>query len=282
MKNIAFTFGSLIGLALLGPFLGGCLGDDSAVGLEGTLNNACYPNSGMNNGLCQTPLVCVMNTCIAPTGAGGDDASGGSTPDGSSPSPDATTMADSSKPPSEGGSSPDATQGTMDGAQPMDGGQMTEAGGPANVVTNGDFSVSTSGQTYWGVVAGNGTLTISNGMGCVAVPANSNATLGWPEAPNTMGTPILAADSYTLKYTAFAMTGGNLTVNAKIGQTMSPYTADYSTNDNVTAGPTPFTHTFTPSSGDDSSAGIAFMIPQTGNVTGPTTVCFQNVSLVQN
>jgi hypothetical protein len=97
-----------------------------------------------------------------------------------------------------------------------------------------------------------------------------------------MGTPIMGADSYTLKYTAFAMAGGNLTVNAKIGQTMSPYTADFSTNDNVTAGPTPFTHMFTPSSGDDPSAGIAFTIPQTGNVTSATTVCFQNVSLIQN
>src|ERR1700685_3663376 len=142
MKNIAFNFGSLIALAFLGPFLGGCLGDDSGVGLEGTLNNACYPNSGTNNGICQTPLVCVMNTCIAATGSGGD-ASGGSSPDASSPSSDATTPADSSTKPGDGGSSPDATQGA-DATQTMDGGQTMDSSGPVNVVTNGDFSMGTT------------------------------------------------------------------------------------------------------------------------------------------
>jgi len=283
MKSIAFSCGSLIGLALLGPFLGGCFGDDSTEGLEGTLNNACYPNSGTNPGLCQTPLVCVRNTCIAPTGTGGTDASGGSSLDASSAPPDATTMDDSSNPSSDGGSIPDATQG-MDATQSMD------SSGLVNVVTNGDFSMGTTGgmTPYWSIVSGNGTLMANNGMGCVSVGANQTATLGWPEAPATTGTPIVAADSYTLEYTAFTMTGGNVSIDAKVGQTSGQYLSDFETGggtmnpDPVTPTATPFTHTFNPENGDDPSAGIAFMIPQTGTVTAATIVCFQNVSLIQN
>ena len=98
------------------------------------------------------------------------------------------------------------------------------------------------------------------------------------------GASLLGADTYTLAYTAFSMTGGNVTIDAKVGQTMQPFTADFETTgagDAVTAAPTPFTHTFTPNYSDP-SAGIAFTIPQTGNVNATTTVCFEKVSLAQN
>jgi hypothetical protein len=171
----------------------------------------------------------------------------------------------------------DATESTDAPASMMDTG-----GSGVNVVTNGDFSMGTM---YWSTVAGNGAFTVNNGMGCVAVPANGNSTLGWPEAPNPTGVPLTAGASYTLKYTAVSMLGGNVSVDAKVGQTMQPYNADFETSANngdpVTAASATFTHTFTAMNAD-SSAGIAFAVPQMGSVTPATTVCFQNVSLVQN
>ncbi len=286
MKTLTREIGSLLFVALLAPFSGACFGDDSTA-CEGALNCACYPNSAGNVGICQTPLVCVKNICVA-AGSSGPDASG-PLPDSSITFPDATTAGDDATT-----SSPDSTSGGDDATMMMMGMDATESadapssmmdtggGGPGvNVVTNGDFSMGTM---YWGTVGGNGTFMVNGGMGCVAVPANGNSTLGWPEAPNPTGVPLMAGTSYTLKYTAVSTMGGNVSVDAKVGQTMQPYNADFETSanqDSVTGAPMTFTHTFTAMNAD-SSAGIAFMVPQMGNVTPATTVCFQNVSLIQN
>jgi hypothetical protein len=275
MKNITFGLGSLLGLALLVPLSGGCFGDDSSA-CEGALNCACYPNSANNVGLCETPLVCTNNKCVA---AGTTV----SLPDASTGTLDAT-LSDAPIESGEAAPTSDATVVGMDATPSADAPSGVEAGAGGNLVTNGNFSITTSGSDYWGIVSGSGTLTVSGDMGCVAVPANNNATLGWPEAPNPTGLSLSGSASYTLEYTAFSMMGGNVTVDAKVGQTMQPFNADFETmSDMVTSTPTPFTHTFTPEMGNDSSAGIAFMIPPPGgNVTAATTVCFENVSLVQN
>jgi hypothetical protein len=275
MKTIVFGCASLLGLALLVPALGACFGDDSGAACEGTMGCACYPNSGGNPGLCEAPLVCVMNACVTasitvPPAADASTSTDATVADGAPPTGDAAPSGDAT-------TAMDATP-TGDGAQSME-----ASGGGTNLVTNGDFSMGTG---YWSVVAGAGTFTVNNGMGCVAVQPNGNATLGWPEAPNPTGLSLAGADSYTLTYTAFSMTGGNVSVDAKVGQTMSPYMADFETmmgeGDPVTAAPTKFTHTFTPNYSDP-SAGIAFAIPQApNNATAATTVCFENVSLVQN
>jgi hypothetical protein len=273
MKTIAFGFASLLGLAVLVPITG-CFGDDSSATCEGILNCACYPNSMGNPGLCESPLVCVANTCVAKADAAAPPAADASS------STDGAVAADATKA-GEAGPSGDATMG--DAAQTSDGAQSLESGLPAgNLVTNGDFSMGTS---YWSVVAGAGTLSVNDSMGCVAVQPGGNATLGWPEAPNPTGLSLSGANSYTLTYTAFSMTGGNVSVDAKVGQTMQPYTADFETaagsGDAVAAAPKKFTHMFTPMYSDP-SAGIAFAVPQTGNVSAATTVCFEDVSLVQN
>jgi hypothetical protein len=279
MKNTTFVFGSLFGLALLGPLLAGCFGDDSNAAScnEGTLRCACYPNSPGNNGLCQTGLVCLSNVCVAMTVTTSPEASTASD----------ATVGDGPHVSVEAGSTSDTSTGA-DSSPSGDGSQtMPESGSSGtNLVTNGDFSMSTPGNDYWGIVAGNGTITVSGGMGCVAVPAGQMATLGWPEAPNTMGASLTGSASYTLSYKAFSMMGGNVLVDAKVGQTTGQYVADFETQmndgDPVTTTPTTFTHMFTPPNGDDPSAGIAFMIPQSGSAAAATTVCFEDVGLVQN
>ncbi len=283
MKMIAFRVGSVLGWALFGPLFAGCWSDNTpSTCNEGTLRCACYPNSGNYNGLCQEGLVCVSNVCVAATDASVSTAPDASlapdatTPDASQTSSDVSSMSDVSLA-SEVSNGSDASQ-TADGSQAAE-----ESGSQGNLVTNGNFAITTSGNDYWGIVAGSGTLTVMNGMGCVAVPASQSATLGWPEAPNSTGPNLSTSASYTLSYTASATSA--ITVDAKVGWTMSPYYAIFETpSDMVGTSPTTFTHPFS-AAGDaavemgDMSAGIAFAFSAgaSGNM-----VCFQNISLIEN
>jgi hypothetical protein len=114
-------------------------------------------------------------------------------------------------------------------------------------------------------------------------PGN-NVQLAWPQGG---GTPfaLTAGTSYTFSYQAMATVP--VTIDAKVGYTMPNYTADFETaagaGDAVGTSLTSFTHTWMEMSGGDTSTGLAFTIPQSGDEpTGETQICFANVSLVQN
>jgi len=270
MKKIHFGFAALLGLALLSALLGGCFGDDSAA-CEGSEGCNCYPNPA-GNGLCETPLVCVLNVCKAVTG--------GSLPDASSQT-DATVAHDSpvstdGVSPSDGSHGTDVAQGT-DAAQTM----QDTGGAGTNLITNGDFSM---GQTDWAIVSGTGTISTPTGQLCVSVASGQVAILGWPETPGAPNLPLTAGASYTLSYMAMATPA--VIVDAKVGHTTSPYTADFETptgSDAVTTSFTSFEHPFTaPTNPAETSAGVAFQIPQTGNAAAAEMVCFEMVSLVEN
>jgi hypothetical protein len=147
-------------------------------------------------------------------------------------------------------------------------------GGATNLITNGDFS---QGMTLWNTVNGTQTITVTNGELCVDSPAGTVVTLAWPQNSTGPALTLSMSASYTFSYKARA-TSMNVTVDAKVGHTASPYTADFETaSDAVTTSEQPFTHTFTPAQ-DDSSTGLAFMFTS----TNAQSVCFQAVSLVQN
>jgi hypothetical protein len=245
MRTLPFWLALFLAAVFLGTTLGGCQ-SGSASACQGAVRCNCYPNSTCNSG-----LSCLSNVCVAASGSSGGQPNPG---DDAATAEDAS-QGDSQEPPAD--DSPVAN--------------------PANVVTNGDFS---QGATNWSIVAGNGTFTASGGKGCVAVDAtqlNQTVTLGWPEPPGSPGAVLLPGDSYTFSYSA-ASTTAPVSLDAKVGQTTSPYTADFETaSDPVTTTAGPFSHTFTASTGDP-SAGIAFAFM----ATAPETVCFQNVSLVQN
>ncbi len=171
----------------------------------------------------------------------------------------------------DAGPKTDATQDATDSVAPG-----------TNLVTNGDFSM---GQNHWAIVAGNGSITTPvGGQLCVSVASNNMAVLGWPEPPNTPGIPLSAGASYTLTYSAMASAA--VTVDAKVGHTTSPYATDFDTQTNsdaVTPSFNTFTHPFTaPTNPAETSAGLAFAIPQSGNVSSAEMVCFESVSLVEN
>jgi hypothetical protein len=151
----------------------------------------------------------------------------------------------------------------------------------ANLIANGDFS---RGQDLWAINAGMGVVTVQNGQLCVAVAAGQYAVLGWPSPPGTPGLPLAPGASYQFSYIAQATPP--VAIDAKVGHTVAPYAPDFDTplpGDPIPSAFMPFAHPFTaPTSPAENSAGVAFLIPETGTTRGPVQVCFLNVSLVQN
>jgi hypothetical protein len=229
----------------------------------------CFPQPEPVNGVCLTSSS--VANIMGGGGAGGTDASG-----------------DSPLLLTDGGGANDGTGvGVTDGPPTSDAPVTSETGGgdaPAtstNLITNGNFS---SGTTNWTLQNGAGSAAVAAGSGQLCITGiTSSVLLTWPTT-GVPGAALTGGASYTFSYMAMATVP--LTVDAKVGETNSPYTADFETAtgmDAVTATLSPFTHTFTEPAAGDTSAGIAFTIPQTGNVpAGETTVCFANVSLVQN
>jgi hypothetical protein len=234
----------------------------------GTCNTGltCFGQPSPINGVCLTESS--LAALIASGGTGGMDASG-----------------DSPLLLTDGGGANDGT-GVTDAPQTSDTPVVTsEAGGndtgspSTNLITNGNFS---NGTTDWTLQNGAGTAAVASGQLCIT-GITSSVLLTWPTT-GVPGAALTAGASYTFSYMAMATVP--LTVDAKVGETNSPYNPDYDTptgSDAVTTTLSPFTHTFTEPAAGDTSAGIAFTIPQGGTVPGgETQVCFANVSLVQN
>jgi hypothetical protein len=158
----------------------------------------------------------------------------------------------------------------------------TDATGP-NLITNGDFSM---GANYWTITSGSGAITTDEGPPpqlCVTVPSGQTVTLSW--TPAAGGIMLSPGASYTFSYSAMATPG--VMVEAKLGHSSDPYTPDFTGYNMVTT-----TRTAFPSSpfaaptadAEETSAGLAFFIPPLGmgTTSANTTVCFENVSLVEN
>lgn len=249
---IPFAFLGLSASAWVGCF------SDSSGPAAGTLAGPCRADKTCNAG-----LVCSANQCIQSIGAcGPTDAQA---PVDAASSDDGSVAPDSGSPPSDDGGSSVTDAPAADESTPTPG---------TNLITNGDFS---QGQTLWGLVSGSAPIAVNNGELCVTLSANSGVTLAWPQQA-TMPAPVLSMSaSYTFSYKARA-SQMPVTVDAKVGHTESPFTADFETgNDGVTTSLQTFTHMFTPPQ-DDSSTGLAF------SFSSPVMqdVCFQSVSLVQN
>jgi len=176
-----------------------------------------------------------------------------------------------------------ADMGPEDVGPDMDAAENEASTGP-NLITNGDFAMGT---IYWGLYQQMGgsssitTPTSSPPQLCVTVPAGASVILGW--TPAAGGIMLSPGASYTFSYSAMATPA--VTVEAKVGHSDFPYTADFDGFDPVPTTLTVFTSPpFAAPTADaaETSAGIEFTIPSTGTVASTETICFENVSLVQN
>jgi hypothetical protein len=140
---------------------------------------------------------------------------------------------------------------------------------------------------YWGVTEGTGTLSIAGGQLCVAVTANEQVTLGWPEDDNAAedaaapaGVVLTAGQSYTFSYAIQTTTTTGVTVIAKVSNTNGPdYTPlDFQAMDPATNLLEAQTLTFTLGTTGDTSAGLAFTFTSSAD----QSICIANVSLSQN
>ena len=116
---------------------------------------------------------------------------------------------------------------------------------------------------------------MNNGQYCVSNLSGASPLFGW----QNMSTPLVLMNgqSYTLSYRA---SGSNSAVlHIKVAHAVSPYTPDdYKTNpdDQLTGSLQTFTHTFTPTAGNDDNTGVAFFVMAGQNI------CIANVVLVAN
>lgn len=144
------------------------------------------------------------------------------------------------------------------------GGDTGSGGTPGNnLIANGDFS---SGATNWHTESGTGNV---NGSGAYCVGSPGGSTLVGYSAPS--GTMLSLSGSYKLTFQA----SGAGTVHVKVGMAVSPYGADYEGNSSINSSLQTYTHMFTAT---DNNAGIAFTFMNAGT----STVCLDNITLVQN
>ena len=241
---------------------GACIGAGAA-----TLTVAAGAASGA------TPLMVAHTTqCTSVTaGTGGvsGGGSGGATGAGGSQSGSGGDGSGSGG----NGSGGNGSGGSSGGAGGMTGTGGSTNGGP-NLVTNGDFSGGANG---WGLPAmlGQVSQNVTNGQFCVMLQQLSSVTIGYPSG-GVSPFQITGGAAYTFSYQASST--GNLSVEAKVGQTQTPYDATGSDfmNESVNGSLQTITHTFMRAS-TDPSMGVAF------NVSGgPGTFCIDNVSITAN
>ena len=145
------------------------------------------------------------------------------------------------------------------------GGNTGSGGGTPgnNLLANGDFS---GGATNWHTENGTGNV---NGSGAYCVGSPGGSTLVGYSAPS--GTMLSLSGPYKLTFQA----SGAGTVHVKVGMAVSPYGADYEGNSSISNSPQTYTHMFTTT---DNNAGLAFTFMNAGT----STVCLDNIALVQN
>jgi hypothetical protein len=268
-------------MAPLGAFLALACGGapdtlDFCVGAE---HCACAVNATCNAG-----LVCVKTLCVAPETTATSTSSVLLTSTFSSSS-------GSSSFPSSSSSSSSQTFASMIDAGSSDASPATDhdtGSNPdatvtygVNLITNGDFSQGTG---FWTVTNESGNQPVNpmlvDGGYCVDIDPSDSVVIGWPADPSR-GAELVGGVSYALTYSAWTSRSG-VSIDAKVGQVKSPYSADFETTDDVQTQSRTFSHTFVAAM--DDVVGVAFAPSVSGGggtATGSTfMLCIADVSLV--
>ncbi len=263
MKEVSVSLHSLAAIACTAILFGSCGGNSERrlVGEVGGVSNFAGNSSMSSNG-----------GYGAGAGALGGTASLGGSPGNST-----------------GGTTNGNAQGGASnvGGQPSLGGTSSVSecnANPNNLVTNGDFCDGSNhwNVTYSGTIATDYSTSTDSGSFCIQNNTDVYAalTLGWPLSTES-GVVLESGSSYTFSYSA----GGTaLTLVAKVGLTVSPWTAAFSSDDTIGTTVNDYSHTFTASS-VLGPVGVAFIISDPSVLSYfyyPGQVCFDNVSLVKN
>jgi hypothetical protein len=121
---------------------------------------------------------------------------------------------------------------------------------------------------YWNLEDTPTTDQVQNGIWCVNFTNTTLAIPGWPE---DIAMALSLSGNYTFSFKALS-TSQYVTVKAKVGRVLSPYTADF--EDTFTP-PTELTQFIYSFSANDPQAGVAFEI----RTTDLAVVCIDDVVL---
>ncbi len=229
-----------------------------------------------NGTTCDQGLSCAdlgngQTECVTTAGTGGTPGTGGTQGTGGTGVGTGGTPATGGSTGTGGNGTGTGGNGTGTGGTSATGGSTGTGGNPANnLVANGDFSQA---DTNWHFESG--TASVNNGQYCETNLSGSSPLFGW----QNMSTPLMLSNgqSYTLSYGAMGQNSAALHI--KVAHAVSPYTPDdyeTSSDDKLTGSLQTFTHTFTPTMGNDDNTGIAFF------VTAGQSICIATVSLVAN
>lgn len=220
--------------------------------------------------VCSGALLCLSGLCVK-----GPNSDAGGAPELSSSG--AGSVLDTSGAGGFGATSP-GSGGADAPNQPAVGGSGEST---SELVANGDFS---DGESHWDVTALMSTAVNSmvvDGALCIAVNAMAPfVVLGWPQ-DTSEAVALYAGKTYTLSYDVRSTGPLTVSVNAKVGLAVPPFTEDFSRTDDagVDNAVRTFVHTRMLKSSDP-QAGVALELTATG-VSDSTTVCIDNVSLVE-
>jgi hypothetical protein len=206
--------------------------------------------------------------------SGGTDALGGS---GSDP---VGSTGGSNESNSQGGNSNVAGQGNQAGTSSTN----SCIANPNNLITNGDFCDGSNhwNVTYSGTRAADYTTSTATGGFCLQNTTDIYyaLTLGWPTSTES-GVTLEPGSSYTFSYSAG---GASIVIVAKVGLTVSPWTAAFSALDSIGTNMADYSHTFSASS-VSGTVGVAFTIADPSALSYfyyPGQICIDNVSLTKN
>ncbi|HEY3257144.1 MAG TPA: hypothetical protein VGJ91_24470 [Polyangiaceae bacterium] len=156
-----------------------------------------------------------------------------------------------------------------------------------NLIRNGDFSAPNSGWTIsdYGATPNPPDpveAPTSNGELCATVSAGSSfVVLGWP-LDLSQAVVVIAGRRYELSYDVRGSGNLAVSVNAKVGHAVMPFTEDLSYRDDVTTdGVTKKVSYTSILTVGDNQAGVALELSNVSGSNGDetSTICFDNISL---
>jgi hypothetical protein len=282
MRRASSASGSARSVALLSLFCGAltlpaCVrssGDDMFKNERCTLGEeACGCRADKT---CSGALACLSDLCVDASGRAGTTSSGG-IGGGAAGSAGAAHQSGGG---GEDTSAPGGSGGSDSGGEGSSAGESNhENGGGSgqvdNLIENGDFS---DAEAHWTIEPAQVDRSIADGALCLTIQGGESASLGWP-SETSRAFELQGGQSYTFSYRASSSGPLAVSVTAKIGHAVAPYTAHF--EEPITIGNTleSDSHEIEVEDSDD-GAGVLFSITGAQG-KGATSVCFDDVSVLE-
>jgi hypothetical protein len=144
------------------------------------------------------------------------------------------------------------------------------------LIANGDFS---DAETLWTIEPAQANRSFADGALCLTIQAGESLSLGWP-SDTSRAFELSGGQSYTFSYRASSTGPLTVSATAKLGHAVSPYTPHFEQPISIGSTLKGDSHEIDVEN-DDDGAGVLFSITGAQG-EGTTTVCFDDVSVLEN